>query len=244
MMGKVEGIEVINLSLNERDFELDKDDSEEMKEIPLPSSFLAIEGPIPYLEERDVPWKLARSLGWGISKSGFTKDRLIVPMFVNRKVVFWQARDMLNEKHIDWGNKKIYRKVRNPVGGSARTVLYNFDVAKKYDHIVIVEGFMDCVKTGLNVMATNGKKLHDKQIELLRTTQAKKITIFWDRDAYSDGYTKRSCEVPCSAERAAQKLRNFFEVDFAIPPDERDPGSFKFGSKELKRILKSTVKFL
>lgn len=168
-----------------------------------------------------------------------------MPSFMDNKVVYWQARATWEEP----GNKD-FKKVLNPKGVSARPILYNFDVAKKFEEIVIVEGFIDAVKAGSNAVATNGKRLHDEQIEWLSKTSAKTIILAWDLDAWTDAKRMRDGTLarkkdgtlvkPCSMKRATEKLRaRKFDVRCVKMPAGRDPGSYPYNSEELKRILKS-----
>lgn len=233
---------LMNYTLHDNylDIDLGFEDEVMEREVELPYGYEPVEGPHPYLKGRGVPWQLAKSLGWGFCDSGTMKNRLIVPIFQQDRVVFWQARDILDTDHPDWGDKKEYRKVRNPLGVSARRVLYNYDIAKKYKSVILTEGFMDCVKAGPNAMATNGKKLHARQIELLMDAGVEEVTLLWDRDAFTDGKKKDGkWTKPPSAIRYGRMLKDFFVTKFAILPNDKDPGSYKLRSKELKTIIEN-----
>jgi hypothetical protein len=222
----------------ENDIVMDYDEETTAKEVELPYSYIPITGPHPYLEERGVPWQIAKAMGWGISATGYTANRIIVPTFVNNRLVFWQARDMLNEKHEHWGDKKEYRKVLNPKGVSARHVLYNYDNAKDNKTIIITEGFMDCTKVGLNAVATNGTNIHAKQIELLRESKVETVTLLWDRDSYKGKIDKKTGKMKIPpAIKAGRTLKDFFQVKHAILPDSRDPGDYEINDKRLEEII-------
>lgn len=235
----IDQMDFMNLKLHIEPFEKFEDELE-LREVDLPHGYEPIEGPHPYLEKRGVPWQYAQRHDWGISVAGYTEDRIIVPTFMESKLVFWQARatwepddvETDDENHID------LKKVLNPKGASARHVLYNYDVAKKYETIVIVEGFMDCVKAGPNSVATNGKNLHPQQVEWLRKTEAKKIVLMWDNDAWTDGRMHKGKKKPSSIQKATELLRSAnFEVVAAMLPPGRDPGSFKYKSKILQKLI-------
>lgn len=208
---------------------------EELREIELPYGYQPIEKPHPYLEKRGVPLSYAKANDWGISTAGYTKDRIIVPTFMEHRLVFWQARATWESDDED------FRKVLNPKGVSARAILYNYDIAKSFDDIVIVEGFMDSVKAGANSVATNGKRLHPHQVEWLYRAGIKTITLAWDADAWTDARLhKKTGKVlkPCSMKQATDLLRSYgFKVKAARFPPKRDPGSFRYGSRVLERIL-------
>ena len=62
----------------------------------------------------------------------------------------------------------------------------------------------------------------------------------WDADAWTDERKKKDGTAikPCSMKRATDLLRSYsFEVKAVLMPPGRDPGSYPFGSPELKDIL-------
>lgn len=231
---------IFKLHDREDDIVLDHEEEISAREIELPYSYEPINKPHPYLTKRGVPWEIAKALGWGISKTGYTADRLIVPTFQENRLVFWQARDILDELHEHWGDKKFYRKVLNPKGVSARHVLYNYDNAKEYSTIIITEGFMDATKVGLNAVSTNGTNVHARQVELLRETKAETVILLWDIDSYMGKKDKKTGKMGVPpAIKAGRILRDFFRVKHAILPDNKDPGDYDLGSEELKKIIEN-----
>jgi len=222
----------LDLKLFEKPIEWQSE--EQLREVELPHGYQPIEGPHPYLKKRGIPWKYAAKHDWGISTAGYTKDRLIVPTFMNDRLVFWQARATWESDDED------FKKVLNPKGVSARSVLYNYDVAKHFEEIVIVEGFIDAVKVGPNAVATNGKRLHERQVEWLEKTKCKRIVLLWDRDSWTDQrVAKKTGEIikPCSIIRAAEMLKSRFRVRAYKMPKGRDPGGYKLESEELAEMI-------
>lgn len=219
--------EFLDLKLEVEEFQ--GEENNELKEIELPYGYKSLKAQHPYLEKRGVPFEYARKHRWGISDAGHTKGRIIVPTFMDGKLVFWQAR-------ATWESaEKDFKKVLNPTGISARKILYNFDVAKEYKEIILVEGFMDAVKVGPDAMATNGKTLHTSQIENLLALGIKKIVIMWDRDTWHDTKGKK----PCSIQKGIDLLRLYdFEVRAVKLPAKRDPGSFCYQSRLLRDLIK------
>jgi hypothetical protein len=225
---RVSPYEALDFQLIHEEFSFD-DEEQELREIDLPYGFVGFDeckekGTIfhQYLKSRGVSLRYAKQSGWGFSRVGFVSDRIIVPMYVDDRLVFWQARDVLGENHPHWGDKKLYKKTLNPSGVSARHVLYNYDSAKRFDEIILCEGFIDSAKAGVNAVASNGKKLHTHQVELLTRTKAKRIVILYDPDAHTDGNVKR----PSSVVKAASMLKSFFSVDCVKLPEGRDAGSY------------------
>lgn len=230
-------LEHLELRLYDPDLKIKMHDEDMvLKEIELPYGYQPIEGPHPYLELRGIPWQYAMKHDWGFSTAGYTKDRIIVPTYMDSRLVFWQAR-------ATWEVTKDEKKVLNPTGVSARHVLFNYDIAKAFEQIVIVEGFIDAVKVGPNAVATNGKKLHPQQLLALEKTSAKEIILLWDNDAFTDGRTVKGQKKPSSVESAVSLLHTSFKVKIAKLPEGRDPGSFKYRSKKLQQILSEAVEF-
>ena len=233
---KISPFEALDFKLVQEYFDFD-DDEIDLKEIELPYGFVGFDEIKSktvyhrYLKQRGISLSYAIENGWGFSHVGYVAGRIIVPMFVNDRLVFWQARDVLGEKHPHWGDKKLYKKTLNPVGVSARHVLYNFDSAKNYDEIILCEGFIDAAKAGENAVASNGKKLHSNQVELLTQTKATRICILYDPDAFTDGNIKRESSV----KKASDMLKSFFSVRAVRLPPGRDAGSYDHD--ELQKII-------
>jgi DNA primase len=213
------------------------DDEHLLVDVELPYGFNPIESPHPYLEKRGIPWQYAAKHDWGVSDAGFTKDRIIVPTFMNGRLVFWQARATWDEPE-----NKDFKKVLNPKGVSNRPILYNYDSAKEFETIIITEGFMDCAKVGADAVATNGKRLHGQQVEWLTKTKAKTIVMLWDRDAWTDARVRRGKKTPPSVVQAADLLKAAgFKVKGVKLPDEKDPGSYQYKSKKLRALIDSAI---
>lgn len=237
---QLDPMDYMNLRLYEERYEFGEDE-DEIREVELPYGYEPIEGSQTYLSKRGIPWKYAENHDWGYSNVGYTKGRIIVPTFMDGRLVYWQARATW-----EGSGDKDFRKVLNPKGVSARSILYNYDIAKQYDEIVVVEGFIDAVKVGPNAVATNGKRLHPEQVEWLRKTNAKKIVMCWDADSWTDhayhrtGPKKGQLKKACTMRQAVDLLRTAgLIVKCAKMPEGRDPGSYPYKSESLKQIIKS-----
>jgi hypothetical protein len=235
----------LNLSLviDEPDYR-DDEENTRPKTIELPYGYLPIDEPHPYLEERGIPWQYAAKNDWGISDAGYTKGRLIVPTFMFGEVVFWQARATWSEEeqHLHSDDPEIeYKKVLNPSGASNRHILYNYDVAKEFDKVILTEGFIDAAKVGEDAMATNGKRLHPQQVEMLQLTKAKEVVMMWDLDAWND-VKSRAKDKRSSIKKAADLLKSAgFKVRGVKMPDERDAGSYKYKSTKLREYISKAI---
>lgn len=230
---KLDPMDHLNLKLHD-DGSFVVDEGElELPELELPYGYEPVDGPVDYLEERGIPWKYAARNDWGTSDIGYVQNRLIVPYFMNTRLVFWQGRWMGDVKR-----SSAIQKVINPKGVSARGILFNYDIAKQYEEIIICEGFIDAVKVGPDAVASNGKRIHPAQVEALQKTKAKRVVLMWDEDAWTDEKWRRGKRKPSSIESAVTLLQTCFEVKAVRMPDERDPGDYRFQSKAIRKLIK------
>jgi hypothetical protein len=134
------------------------------------------------------PW-LRESLYWasrGISpetiadfKLGFdpNENRVVFPHFFDGALVGWQKR-------ITPETRPAFPKYRNSVGFPKSETLYNYDRAKNYSKVIVVESPMSVVRAHTlgfpNVVATFGAKITPHQIDLLR--RWRDIYVWFDAD--------------------------------------------------------------
>lgn len=247
MRGKTNVLEYLNFSLchdAERD---ESDEIAENPEISFPHGFESFDEVRrktvfhDYLKRRGIPLAYAKAMGWGFSTVGYTKNRLVVPTYMNDRLVFWQARDVLEggkltgKAHELWKTPD-YKKVLNPKGVSSRKVIYGYDAVKACEEVVLVEGFVDASKIGDAGAAINGKALHAAQVEALAALpKLKRIVLVFDNDAWTDQRHHRNgprlgkMKKPCSIEVAKRLLSVYFEVRAVRLPDDRDPGRYPVG---------------
>lgn len=238
LKGKNTSMEILNYRLsNDSDFSYQDIESDELKlvETQFPhgyESFAENKKKVTvfhkYLAKRGVSLNYAAKMEWGYCKVGYAKGRIIVPTYMNEHLVLWQARDVLEESHPNFGTKE-YKKVLNPKGVSKSKVLYNFDQAKNHSEIIICEGFFDAVKAGENAVAINGKTLHSSQVEALAATKARSIILLLDPDAFKDG---RGGKVS-SVEKARSMLAALYDIRIVRLPDGRDAGSYDMNELSL-----------
>lgn len=247
LKGTTTGTNYMNFQLyvpgDDEDDDEDRDD--ELRPMSLPYGFETFEHAKKgtefhaYLDKRGIPLEYAIKQGWGFVRTGYTANRIVVPFWFEEMCVFWQARDILDENHPHWGDKKLYRKVLNPKGASKSHMLYQYDTAKGFTKIVIVEGVIDAVKAGRNAVAIQGKRLHSAQVELLLRTKAREIVLALDRDAWHDQRRDAEGRVkkPSSIEAARSLLAAAgCQVKLVKLPKNKDPGSFPMGV--LPRLFK------
>lgn len=153
------------------------------------------------------------------------EPRIVIPMFRGGLLVGWQARDITDTSKIKYLTTPGWKKTE---------VLYNMDVAKWYNAVVLVEGPTDAWRVGPNAMALMGKSLS------ATSTQAKILKTLWgDRgrcliclDSYEDD--------PDTVESAVKIMKVLVEIGafpkgigiFNLP--NKDPGSWDHDELEAK----------
>ena len=111
---------------------------------------------------------------------GFFKYRLVVPVYLNRKVVTYVGRDVTGKQKVsykNWPRQKSYLDVKE--------TLYNIDSVKKT--ALVVEGITDVWRIGEGAVATFGTKYTKAQINLL-SKKCKEVFIMFDADATTQAF--------------------------------------------------------
>lgn len=93
----------------------------------------------------------------------FLIDHIVIPIRMQRDLVGWQARYPAD---LDWkatGARKYY----NLPGMPKRLFLYNYDTARRYRMVVVVEGVTSVWRMGGPVVAIFGKSLSEQQRRML-----------------------------------------------------------------------------
>lgn len=165
---------------------------------------------------------------------GTTGGRLIFPVYLNGIIQGWQARYI--ERYLDsarttkevwdgyswrtftrdaegkWQDHYVPKYYTSP-GMPRFSVLYNFDTARLYPGIAVVEGPLDQIACGPAAVGTFGKSIAVEQIRLIKTYWSK---VFWIRDPDVDTTTKSYRNM--IAEMAGLDLHQL------VIPGNRDPG--------------------
>jgi hypothetical protein len=178
-----------------------------------------------YLRGRGLTDDQIRHYGIGFGRMGRYEDYILFPVHMDRTMVYYQARAIWDPPaHLDKAGKKFwvsatnYKKTKNPVAAgklaTSGEVLFNYDVASTYEHIVICEGPVDAIKVGLNAVALLGKVGQAVKAERLRRTSARIYTIYLDRGEEEREY----------ARTLARELHGYGDIYIVEPPEGYDPG--------------------
>lgn len=135
-----------------------------------------------YLESRGIALDLAVQYGLRYCP---VQKRVIFPVMIGEKLVGWQARFILPH---EWDDPETGDRVKIPkilTTGPRDDVLMFQDRLATSDHAIVCEGPVDALKchlVGGNV-ATMGKVVSSRQIQIIKGSGVKKIYLALDLDA-------------------------------------------------------------
>lgn len=170
-----------------------------------------------YLAKRGLSPEVVRAYRLGYGRTGRCNGRIVFPCYMDGALVYWQARATWDPE--PGAPRGAHVKTINPLAREEDThageVLFGYDLAASYAHLVVCEGPIDAIKVGPHACALLGKEPTPSKVARLRRTRARTVTIYLDR-----GVEERA-----RAERLAASLAGLYEVRIATPPEGHDPGS-------------------
>ena len=166
----------------------------------------------------------------------YTKNRIF--WFIkdkNNNIVGWQARDITGKSKMKYIFNKDFKKSDN---------LFNINnLRDKIDYLFLVEGVFDVfgwMKLGINnIVATFGKYISDRQLELILQKQPEHLILAWDSDAYKEKFR--------FARQYKHLFKNIYIVDLkGKDADELDNRTLLYYLEQAKRydwkiVVKSLI---
>ncbi len=180
---------IIDFCDDDDDEIIELDEAFQLEQAYWPPDFYPIDHPfsergLKYLEGRGIPLDLA--LAYGIRYCP-PKRRVVFPVEVEGKLVGWQERLIIEHRNFneDLAVWMETPKALTKSGMKRDSVLMFGDRMKNCEHVILCEGPVDAIKAhkcGGNV-ATMGKAVTPKQVELLKNGGVKRVYFGLDRDA-------------------------------------------------------------
>lgn len=166
-----------------------QDVQEQVKGLRFPLDFYPIDhkhsaNGLKYLEGRGIPLDVAKEYGLRYCP---VQRRVIFPIQVGPKLVGWQARAIFDTSWED--DQGFIRSAPKILTTGPRDAVVMFqDNLEGSDHAIICEGPVDALKCHLagGFVATMGKVVSERQIEIVRRSGVKKVYIALDPDAGSE----------------------------------------------------------
>lgn len=174
-----------------------------------------------YLLARGIDYERIVQDGIGYCSSGPFAYRVIIPMTVNHKVVYFQARDFIGRSTIKYLNAEVSREA----------VLGNYDYVEG-DTCILVEGFFGAIH--VNGIALLGRTISDGQIALLKRKQFSKFIILLD------GW-KPDADTRINTANIADKLKGIASTYVIYLPKGAQPDNFS--QFELFEFIKDATKW-
>ena len=144
------------------------------------------------------------------------RERLVIPIYVNKKMVGWQARP---PEELKWKNPNTPPKYYTMPGTPRRMVIYNIGNASKYETGVIMEGPTDVWALGPMGVCTLGATMTRQQQNTFRVMfKRHSAVLLFDPEEYQKDSVQRLI-----ANFDGQFARGFAAVKL---PMGTDPGRF------------------
>jgi hypothetical protein len=161
--------------------------------------------------------------------TGYWAFRILIPIFVNNKIVTYQGRSLYSKKKcseldiLRYNTLNIQDSVMD-----AKHIFYGLDDCKN-DWVVINEGPTDRWRLGPNnVLSTLGTSMSSQQINLL-AKRYKKVIFLFDNEKMAQDRAKKYGE---------QLSALGVEVEIFNPEFEHDPGDY---TKEEEKIVRQEL---
>jgi DNA primase len=148
--------------------------------------------------------------------------RLVIPVFMNKEIVNYVARDVTGlqiPKYKNLSNDEALVPMKN--------CIYNIDSAN--DTAVIVEGVFDVWRIGRGAVAMMGKEFTSHQLKILFEKNLKRAFVVFDSDAAKN------------SENLANSLSSFVPYVEIITTSKKDPDSLS--AEEVKHLRKELKLF-
>ena len=210
---------------------IESKDEEEIKEriqeLSLPKEFgeLGVRHK-KYLHSRNFDWRQLVNI-WGLmgtESSGSFANRIIIPIYYNRKMVTFTSRDITGKSKFKAKACPMDKEVLH-----AKHLLHGFDLVQG-NTVIVTEGPFDTFRFGPGAVNTQGIAFTDNQIELLGAF--KNIFICYDSIINDNGYEEEK-----KAQEAAERLADSLSLNnnvWIIDRFKSDPGDMS--EKQIRRI--------
>ena len=169
-----------------------------------------------YLSKRKIDVDIIRNAGFYYCVSGMYEMRLIIPYYINEKLVYWTARDITNKKK----EKYLYAP-----GSEKSNWIYNYDNCNR-ENLILTEGQLNTLV--ISGVALGGTTMSQEQVKLILSLKPKTITVALDQDVPGKSAVGDIC----------RKLKNYFsEIYYLDVPITTKEDFCDIGYKEASEWL-------
>lgn len=159
--------------------------------------------------------------GVGYCVKGEFSFRIIIPYYINGKLVYFNARKVIGDDTSKFKNPPI-----DEVGIGKSLLIYNRDCLWVYKKVYMVESATNALTLGDRAFGIGGKVLSDSQLGEILKSPCEEVVIILDPDAWS------------WAIKAALKLVGHKKVRLILLPDDLDVNNI--GKKATLKLVKES----
>lgn len=188
---------------------------------------------IKFLHRKHISPDAIVRFGLEYFETGYYAARLYIPFFMNSKLVFFQARDVLGEERwlTEHKRNKKYRKYLNPKGIQKSQIIYNYDSITEGSEICIVEGPLDAI-TLENGVAILGHTISRPQAKKIADKNPARVIFIPDNDAAGRDNLEKNIKI--MREVAPEVDVGYYEIDNQYK-DANEAQLSKIDSNSIKR---------
>lgn len=145
----------------------------------------------------------------GKSDDFMLSERIIIPIRFNDADVAWQSRKIREDQ-------KGPKYFSSP-GAHLGSILYNFDVARDQEYVILTEGVADVWRAGPSAVCLFGKSLSEGQKALVANTwRDKPVLVMLDHDAQSEAQNILN---------VVNRIHSGMAANVSVPEEYKDPGN-------------------
>lgn len=157
-----------------------------------------------YLKNRGFEIIELSKMGWGYCTNGKYQGYIIMPFYVNNKLIYFNARRFLGS------GPKFNNPDIEDFGLGKSMIIYNVDALYMYRKCFLFESVTNCATIGKQAIGTGGKKISNYQMNIIIKSPCEKIIIGLDEDAIDDAID------------VGIKLVNFKKIKIMLFPQNKD----------------------
>ena len=157
---------------------------------------------------------------------GKYKFRIIIPIFMDRKLVSFTSRDITDQQEPKYFHLEKKKSIVDP-----KNAIYNYDTVTPNTDAILVEGPIDVWKMGDGAISIFGVHHTERQLILLKRKKIRKLFLLFDND--KDGRK--------AAKRLSTILAPLVQVLEVVTLQKiHDPGELSTTNVE---VIKDTLRF-
>jgi len=150
---------------------------------------------------------------------GKYKFRIIIPIYMNRKLVSFTSRDITDEQELRYRGASPSECILNP-----KEVIYNYDTLSKGSDAILVEGPIDVWKLGDGTISILGITYTRRQIIAIKKKKIRNMFILFDRGRKERLMAKKLARILAPLVKS---------VEVITLNKAKDPGELKVEEAEL-----------